>query len=148
MVFSVKMKNVTSPLWIGVLLTLMVSACTASRPTSASGPGSRTGISGAVLTIAVEKGFHYRQTVNDALSGSQDALRKLLSFSHETDGEAGLDHANVLLDVREKIGAPRFDAVLKSMPLTTQKEAEGLLRTATGMRKFSRAVLEQGQNSQ
>jgi hypothetical protein len=144
----VKMKNVTSPLWIGALLTLMVSACTVSRPTSAPEPGSGTGIDGAVLTVAAEKGFHYRQTVNDALSGNQDALHKLLSFSHETDGEAGLDHGNVLLDVREKIGASRFDAILKSMPLTTQKEVEGLLRTATGMRKFSRAVLQQGQNSQ
>jgi len=87
-------------------------------------------VGGSVLKVAAEKQFAYREAAHAACHGRVEALLSLLLFTEQTDGEAMLDHANVLRTLRQHLGAHRFDKVSRSLGTERQRNVDALIRTA------------------
>jgi len=106
----------------------MLTGCAGRQ--AARGVQCNVHIGGSVLTIAAEKRFAYREAIDAACRGEEAALVNLLVFTEQTDGEAMLDHANVLRALRDHLGADRFDNVSQSLGIGRQKNIDALIRTA------------------
>jgi hypothetical protein len=125
---------------------MMLVACAAGDPRSSS-TECVISIGGSVLKVAAEKGFAYRSSVLSACHGDSKALIHLLLFTEGTDGEAMLDHGNVLLALRTRLGVARFDKILRSLGTERQKAIAALLQTAENMHRATRQILRSGDHS-
>jgi hypothetical protein len=96
-------------------------------------------IGGAVLSVAADNGFVYRQAVLSACNGKTGALVDLLLFTDKTDGEATLDHGSVLLALRGHVGRQRFDSISRSLGDDRKKAIDSVVETAG---KLHRATVE------
>jgi hypothetical protein len=92
-------------------------------------------IGGAALAAAREIGFDYRQHVVLACRGDDDSLRKLLLVTEQMDGEAGIDHAEVLLSLRERIGFDRFESATKKLGADRKRDIDASVEGAEKMRR-------------
>ena len=125
---------------------MMLVACAAGDPRSSS-TECDISIGGSVLKVAAGKGFAYRSSVLSACHGDSKALIHLLLFTEGTDGEAMLDHGNVLLALRTRLGVARFDKILRSLGTERQKAIAALLQTAENMHRATRQILRSGDHS-
>jgi len=108
---------------------IVLAGC-AAQHSDFSPPGCNISVGGSVLKVASEKGLAYRDLVLLACQGEPKALTQLLMFSDETDGEAMLDHGNVLLDLKTRLGSARFNNALRSLGPERQKAIGALVQTA------------------
>ena len=84
--------------------TVILTACATPYDSHTNPTDCDIRIGGAVLSVAADNGFAYRQAVLSACSGNAGALVDLLLFTDKTDGEATLDHGSVLLALRDHVG--------------------------------------------
>ena len=123
-----------------VAAVIIVTACAAQHPHS-SAAGCDIRIGGSILRVAAHNGFPYHDTVSSACRGESKALMRLLLFTDETDGEAMLDHGNVLVALRLHVGAARFDNALQSLDAERQRRIDAILKAAEKMHRAVRQIL-------
>ncbi len=138
--------NISTGTFYLAAAAMVLVACATGDPRSSS-TECDISIGGSVLKVAAEKGFAYRSSVLSACHGDSKALIHLLLFTEGTDGEAMLDHGNVLLALRTRLGVARFDKTLRSLGIEQQKAISAILQTAESMHRATRQILGSGDRS-
>jgi hypothetical protein len=118
---------------------VVLTACAAPYGSHKNQTDCDIRIGGAVLSVAADDGFAYRQAVLSACGGKAGALVDLLLFTDKTDGEATLDHGTVLLALRDRVGIRRFDSISRSLGDDRKKAIDSLVETAE---KLHRATVQ------
>jgi hypothetical protein len=118
---------------------VILTACAAPYGSHTNRTDCDIRIGGAVLSVAADNGFAYRQAVVSACGGKAGALVDLLLFTDKTDGEASLDHGSVLLALRDHVGIQRFDNISRSLGDERKRAIDSLVETAE---KLHRATIQ------
>lgn len=117
-----------APLCLAIAATILVGC--AQHEARGNFGDCNLQIGGTLLKLAAEKRFAYRDLVYAACHNRREALLNVLLFTQQTDGEAMLDHANVLRMLRDHLGTRRFEAAVRSLGTERKEQIDALIRTA------------------